>query len=126
MDRMASVLNTGQLRLQQLVAFNDAEEEIYFTAGDPSQPGSSHLYSLNLPPLRPTLLQSNSTHLSSPVPVCISCHQNDPSCQSSRFTAAPKVTVGWLKDARYQGQGTRCKVLGERYQVQGTMCNPPG
>ena len=94
-DRMASVLNTAQLRLQQLVGFNDAEDEIFFTAGDPSQPGSAHLYTLNLPPLRPTL-QSNSTHLSSPSPVCISCHQNDPSCLSSRFTAAPKVIqVGW-------------------------------
>ena len=102
-DRMASVLNTDILRLQELVAYN--EGEIYFTAGDPTQPGSAHLYSLNLPPLQqdpnlqtsdflhnPNVQSSNSTSpFSSPSPVCISCHQNDPSCLSSRFTAAPKV-----------------------------------
>ena len=93
-DRMASVLNTGQLNLQQLVAYNDAEEKIYFTAEDPDLPGSAHLYTLDLPPTHPMSSSPSSTthHLSSPLPVCISCHQNDPSCLSSKFTAAPKVT----------------------------------
>ena len=91
-DRMASVLNTGKLSLQQLVTYNDAEEKIYFTAEDPALPGSAHLYSLNLPPVHPIQASSSTHHLSSPLPVCISCQQNDPSCLSSRFTAAPKVT----------------------------------
>ena len=95
-DRMASVLNTGQLRLQQLVGFNDEEEEIYFTAADPALPGAAHLYALNLPPVHSispstSTSTSSSSYLSSPLPVCISCHQNDPSCLSSRFTPAPKV-----------------------------------
>ena len=97
-DRMASVLNTGQLRLQQLGGFNDEEEEIYFTAADPALPGAAHLYALNLPPVHPispststSPSTSSTSYLSSPLPVCISCHQNDPSCLSSRFTPAPKV-----------------------------------
>ena len=102
-DRMASVLNTGQLRLQQLVGYNDAKEEIFFTAGDPAlPPGAAHLYSLNLPPAHP--IPSNSTHqLNSPLPVCITCNQNDPSCLSSRFTAAPKVIQALSKIYCSQG-----------------------
>ena len=94
-DQVASVLNTGNLRLQQLVAHEERKEEIYFTAEDPEHPGSSHLYSLPILPSRPTSSSSSSSnsssYLSSALPSCLTCQQNDPSCLSSRFTPAPKV-----------------------------------
>ena len=92
-DQVASVLNTGNLRLQQLVAHEERKEEIYFTAEDPEHPGSNHLYSLPILPSRPSSSSNynSSSYLSSTLPSCITCQQNDPSCLSSRFTPAPKV-----------------------------------
>ena len=91
-DQVASVLNTGNLRLQQLVAHEERKEEIFFTAEDPEHPGSSHLYSLPILTSSSSSSSSNSSaYLSSALPSCLTCQQNDPSCFSSRFTPAPKV-----------------------------------
>ena len=96
-DQVASVLNTGNLRLQQLVAHEERKEEIFFTAEDPEHPGSSHLYSLPILPSHPSSSSSSSSssnsssYLASTLPSCLTCQQNDPTCLSSRFTPAPKV-----------------------------------
>ena len=93
-DQVATVLNTGNLRLQLLVAHEEKKEEIFFTAEDPEHPGSSHLYSLPILPSHPSSSSSSSnssSYLFPALPSCITCQQNDPSCLSSRFTPAPKV-----------------------------------